>query len=73
MRSSFAVERSGPLIRTPNARRQAQQRRLAILCAVLGLALASGIAGALIRPADTAPDRASPNQSSTGPFSYFPR
>jgi len=67
MRSSFAVERSGVLIRTPNARRQAARRRLAIVCAMLGLALASGLAGSLIHPAQTAP-----NQTSTGPFSYFP-
>jgi len=68
MRSSFAMGRGGPLIRTPNARRQAAHRRLAVVCAVLGLALASGLAGSLIRPAPTPP-----NQSSTGPFSYFPR
>jgi len=67
MRSSFATGRGPMLLKTPSHRQQTLRRRLAILCAVLGLALASGVVGSLIRPAaqiSSAP--------ATGPFSYFP-
>jgi hypothetical protein len=68
MPSSFAG-RSGPILaRTPNHRQQASRRRLAVLCAIAGLALASGVIGSLVRPEP----KPLPAQASTGPFSYFP-
>jgi hypothetical protein len=70
-RSSFAA-RTGPiLMRTPSYRQQALRRRLMVMCAVLGLALASGVLGSLATapPARTA---AATIPAATGPFSYFP-
>jgi hypothetical protein len=67
MRSSFAFGRGSILMKTPSARQQALRRRLAVACAVLGLALASGLLGSMIHPA-AAPS----NPAMTGPFSYFP-
>ena len=67
MRSSYVTARGGMLLKTPNAREQAWRRRLVILCAVLGLALASGLFGALSHPAHVLSSR-----PATGPFSYFP-
>jgi nitrous oxide reductase len=67
MPSSFAT--CGPaLARTPSYRQQAQRRRLLAVCAVVGLALASGLIGSLIQPA--ANPAAAP--VADGPFSYFP-
>jgi len=66
MRSSFASERGSMLLKTPSHRQQAMRRRLAVLCAVLGLALVSGVVGSLVRPAD--PLSSGP---ATGPFSYI--
>jgi len=67
MQSSFS-DRHGPaLLKTPTHREQAQRRRLAVLCAVAGLALASGVVGSLIHPASQVSSR-----PATGPFSYFP-
>jgi hypothetical protein len=70
MRSSFAV-RTGllPLGKTPNVRQQAQRRRLMVICAMLGLALVSGVIGTLSAPRDEAVASA---EGPTGPFSYFP-
>jgi len=60
--------RHGPLvIKTPSHREQATRRWLAVLCAVAGLALASGFVGSLIHPASHLSSR-----PATGPFSYFP-
>ncbi len=69
MRSSFAV-RTGllPLGKTPNLRQQARRRRLLVICAMLGLALVSGVIGTLSAPRDAAVGPTPP----TGPFSYFP-
>ena len=67
MPSSFAT-RGPALARTPSYRQQAQRRRLLVVCAIVGLALASGLIGSLIRPA---PNPAAA-QVATGPFSYFP-
>jgi nitrous oxide reductase len=66
MRSSFA-SRGGFLLKSPNYRQQAARRRLMVACAVLGLALASGLIGALTAPHDEVATNAA-----TGPFSYFP-
>ena len=67
MRSSFASQRGLTLMKSPNAREQAGRRRLAIACAMAGLALASGLIGTLTHtPTEVA------SKSSTGPFSYFP-
>jgi hypothetical protein len=67
MRSSFATGRGSMLLKTPSHRQQATRRRLTVLCAVLGLALASGVVGSLIHPAHSLSSR-----PATGPFSYFP-
>jgi hypothetical protein len=66
VRSSFASQ-GGFLLKSPNYRQQAARRRLAVACAVLGLALAAGLIGALTTP----PSEVATN-ASTGPFSYFP-
>jgi hypothetical protein len=68
MRSSFTADTGLKLARTPNAREQAQRRRLAVLAAIAGLAVASGVFGALTAPHSLR----HPAESSTGPFSYFP-
>ena len=69
MRSSFAVRSGLQLIKSPNYREQAARRRWAVLCAMLALALASGLIGTLSAPRHESA-RSSPVQ--TGPFSYFP-
>jgi hypothetical protein len=67
MRSSFASQRGLTLLKTPNAREQAGRRRLAVACAMAGLALVSGLIGTLTHaPTEVAA------KSTTGPFSYFP-
>jgi hypothetical protein len=67
MRSSFANHRGLALTKTPSAREQAGRRRLLVACAMMGLALASGVIGALTH----VPTELS-GKASTGPFSYFP-
>jgi len=67
MPSSFAP-RGPALTRTPSYRQQAQRRRLLVVCAVVGLALASGLIGSLIQPTG----RPVALQTAGGPFSYFP-
>lgn len=67
MRSSFTVTTGLKLSRSPSAREQAARRRRVIVCAVLGLAAASGVFGAL-----TAQRGAGEPAAGTGPFSYFP-
>lgn len=66
MRSSFATNRGVQLTRTPSHRQQAARRRLMALCAMLGLALASGLIGSLTAGSPE------PAEARTGPFSYFP-
>jgi hypothetical protein len=65
MRSSFAVGAGLPLARTPSVRQQAARRRLVAVGAILGLALISGVFGAVTAPRG-------PDAAPTGPFSYFP-
>ncbi|MDB5428289.1 MAG: hypothetical protein JWR47_254 [Phenylobacterium sp.] len=67
MQPAFAPRRGPILMKTPNHRQQAVRRRLAAICAVLGLALASGLIGSLIHPASQVSSR-----PTTGPFSYIP-
>jgi len=67
MRSSFVSRGGFALLKTPNYRHQAARRRMMAICAVLGLAIASGLFGAL-----TAPKGKMEIAASTGPFSYFP-
>jgi hypothetical protein len=67
MQPAFAPRRGPILMKTPNHRQQAVRRRLAAICAVLGLALASGLIGSLIHPASQVSSR-----PATGPFSYIP-
>lgn len=68
MPSSFVARTGLSLARTPSHRQQASRRRLALLCAVAGLAIASGVIGSLVRPAP----EPMPMAAATGPFSYFP-
>lgn len=67
MRSSFSATTGLQLLKTPNHRQRVGRRRLMVVCAMLGLALASGVIGALTHPQ---PDQVATGQ--TGPFSYFP-
>ncbi|HEX4712279.1 hypothetical protein [Phenylobacterium sp.] len=55
------------LMKTPTHRQQTVRRRLAVICAMLGVALASGLIGSLIHPASQVSSR-----PATGPFSYIP-
>jgi hypothetical protein len=64
MRSSFASRTGFVLMKTPNYRQQAARRRLMAVCAVLGLALASGLIGSITRPPGE-----TLAQISAGPFS----
>lgn len=67
MRSSFASHRGLTLMKSPNSRQEASRRRLAVACAMVGLALISGVIGTLTHaPSDVFA------KASTGPFSYFP-
>ena len=67
MRSSFASQRGLALVKSPNARQQANRRRLAVVGAMAALAVVSGLIGTLTHPSSEV--FAKP---STGPFSYFP-
>jgi hypothetical protein len=67
MRSSFTSRSGSALAKSPNYRQQAARRRLMVICAVMALALASGLIGTL-----TAPHHGDQLANSTGPFSYFP-
>lgn len=63
MRSSFAPARGLQLLKTPSHRQRVARRRMVVACAMLALALASGLVGTL------SADRQDPAR--TGPFSYF--
>ena len=66
MRSSFVSYRGLTLMKTPNARHQAGRRRLAVVAAMLGLAMISGLIGLRTHaPGEVV-------KATTGPFSYFP-
>jgi len=65
--SGFTSRSGIVLVRTPSYRQQRARRRLLVISAVLGLALASGLIGSL-----TAPRMDAHAHASTGPFSYFP-
>jgi hypothetical protein len=67
MQRAFAPRRGPILMKTPTHRQEAVRRRLVVVCAVLGLALASGLIGSLIRPSSHVSSR-----PATGPFSYIP-
>ena len=67
MRSSFAVRSGLKLARSPNHREQVTRRRMAVIGAVVGLALASGLIGSL-----AGPHGSTESVTRTGPFSYFP-
>jgi nitrous oxide reductase len=68
MRSSLGTRHGLVLTKTPNYRQQATRRRLMAVCAILGLALASGLIGSLTAPKGEVLAKA----AATGPFSYFP-
>ena len=65
MRQLF-TSRGGSLIKSPNLRQQARRRRALTVCALLALALGSGVIGSLSRHGETL------GRPHTGPFSYFP-
>jgi hypothetical protein len=67
MRSIHATAPGASLLKTPTYREEATRRRLTVICALLALALASGLIGSLARP-EIHPT----SGSTTGPFSYFP-
>lgn len=67
MGSRFQSRDGFVLIKTPSARQQQARRKLAIICGILALALASGLIGSL-----TSPNTAIVEKPTTGPFSYFP-
>lgn len=67
MRSSFTARTGLTLIRSPNQRQLQSRRRMLAICAVLGIALASGLIGSL-----TAPRGQIAAHATTGPFSYMP-
>lgn len=67
MRSQFASRSGLGLIKSPSVRQQSTRRRLAVVCGVLALALASGLIGSM-----TGRDATPLDRSHTGPFSYFP-
>jgi hypothetical protein len=67
MRSSFASRGGFTLMKTPNHRQQVGRRRLAVICAVLAIALASGVIGSMTNSSGEVTGGAH-----TGPFSYFP-
>ena len=68
MRSSFTAKTGLSLIRSPNQRHLASRRRLLAVCAILGLALASGLIGSLTSPGG----QVFAHATTTGPFSYLP-
>jgi hypothetical protein len=64
----FAPRSALVLVKSPNLRQQAARRRTLAVCGVLGLAIASGVVGA-VAGHDHAQALGKPQ---TGPFSYFP-
>lgn len=67
MRRSYAPRGSSILVKTPSRREQTARHRLMAICALVALALASGLIGSLTAHRSDAPEAAH-----TGPFSYFP-
>ena len=65
MRSSLIATKGLKLVRGRSVREDVARRRWAVVGAVAGLALASGVVGYLTAPNGAADPRA-------GPFSYFP-
>jgi len=65
MRSSLIATQGLKLVRSRSVRDDAARRRWAVIGAIAGLALASGLAGYLTAPSG-------PAELRTGPFSYFP-
>ncbi|WP_374469194.1 hypothetical protein [Phenylobacterium sp.] len=68
MRNSFATRGGFVLTKTPSHRQQVARRRLAVIAAFAGLAIASGVIGSLTARSD----RLDPGQPYFGPSSYFP-
>ncbi|MCR5877791.1 hypothetical protein [Phenylobacterium sp. J367] len=68
MRNSFAPRGGFVLAKTPSYRQLALRRRLLVVVAVAGLALASGVIGSLTAQ----PERADSDRPYVGPSSYFP-
>lgn len=55
-----------PLLKSPNARQQANRRRIVVWSSVIALVAASSLIGAAAQHAPAAPHNAT-----TGPFSYI--
>ena len=68
MRELFVSRNAHVLVKTANIRQQAARRRALAACGILGLAIASGVIGAISRPAPAE----EVGRPQTGPFNYFP-
>ena len=66
MRSTFDY-RGAALLKTPGLREESHRRRLAVVLAVMGLALASGVIGSLTHPRSEAAAKLA-----AGPSTYIP-
>lgn len=67
MRSSLQSRGGFVLAKTPSARQQQMRRRMLVVGAVAGLALASGLIGSMTNSHGEVLGK-----PHTGPFSYFP-
>ena len=67
MRSSLVATKGLKLVRSRSVGEDIARRRLAVVGAVVGLAVVSGLLGYL-----TAPSGSAELAAATGPFSYFP-
>ncbi|WP_395674093.1 hypothetical protein [Phenylobacterium sp.] len=68
MGNAFAARGGFTLMRTPSHRQQVARRRLVVVAAVFGLALASGVIGSLTARTDVTET----GRAYIGPSSYFP-
>ena len=69
MRSSLVATTGLQLAKSPNYRQRAARRGWGVVCAMLALALVSGLIGTLSAPAHQS---VASQSAHTGPFSYFP-
>jgi hypothetical protein len=68
MRNTFAPRGGFVLAKTPSYRQQVARRRLLVVCAIVGLALTSGVIGSL----SARHDPLASGRPYLGPSSYFP-
>ena len=67
MRSGFDPRSGYTLMKTPSHRQRSGRRLVLLVCAMLALAITTGVIGSL-----TGPSSAPHAKAATGPFSYFP-